>query len=70
MIPTIGLLLCVYLVFKGVEILQIAFASNREDRRFAMTLGWLALVGSVVIAAFFALIFITSGTSTPDFPRR
>ncbi|MEP6922677.1 MAG: hypothetical protein ABI967_16250 [bacterium] len=39
-------MLAVYLVFKGVEIFQIALMSNRPDR----TLGLLVGTGSIVVA--------------------
>lgn len=51
-------LLCVYLVFKGVEIFQIAFTSSREDgaRKKGMTLG-AVMIGVAIVAAlgFFVL---------------
>lgn len=45
-------LFCVYLVYKGCEIFQIAFVSNPENpktRVIAMTLGILSIIGAFVI---------------------
>ena len=50
MLQIITYLLCVYLVFKGFEILQIALMSNREDR-----------VGGIVIGILFVVISIGAG---------
>jgi uncharacterized membrane protein HdeD (DUF308 family) len=62
MIQIIGLLLCVYLVFKGVEILQIALANPQADR-WSLALGWLSLAAAGVLAVLFALWLIASGAS-------
>lgn len=51
MLQIITYLLAFYLVVKGVEILQIALASNRENRGGIITLGVLVLM-ACVIAAF------------------
>jgi len=66
MIQLIGLLLCVYLAFKGVEILQIALASTREDRKTVMGMGIVALIASIVVAGLFAHVFLYSGMSVPS----
>ena len=42
MLQIITYLLCVYLVFKGFEILQIALMSGREDRAGGIVIGILA----------------------------
>jgi hypothetical protein len=56
MIPLIGILLCVYLVFKGYEIFQIALvAPPSKSRNAGIVLGAIALVLSVLIACGFAL---------------
>lgn len=47
-------LLCVYLIFKGVEIFQIAYVSDRKLTDSAVILGILAIVASVVIAIAFS----------------
>ena len=64
MIPTLGLMLSVYLVFKGVEIWQMALCSSLEDKRFPIIIGTLSLMASVAIGAFFGYIWLTTGTST------
>jgi len=71
MIPLIGILLCIYLVFKGYEIFQIALvAPSSAGRSTGIVLGVIAMILSVLIAAFFALMFISSGASVPTFPQR
>ena len=50
MLQIITYLLCVYLVFKAFEILQIALMSNRDDR-----------VAGIVIGILFVLISIGAG---------
>jgi hypothetical protein len=50
MLQIITYLLCVYLVFKGVEILQIALMSSREDRALGIAIGVLSLVICVAAA--------------------
>lgn len=68
MIPLIGILLCVYLVFKGVEIFQIAHANPTDAPPSAVIIGIIALFASFVIAAVFAFLFITSSLSVPSLP--
>lgn len=46
-------LLCVYLIFKGVEIFQIALA--RVSRGVALVVGGLALLASLTLAAWLAI---------------
>jgi len=49
-------LLCIYLIYKGIEIFQIGLVSdNQKTKNAAMVIGILAAVGSVFIAviAFF-----------------
>lgn len=67
MLPLMGLLLSVYLAFKGVEIFQIAY-SNKDAPGSAVVLGVAALIISWILAAIFALLFITSGASVPTMP--
>jgi hypothetical protein len=50
MLQIITYLLCVYLVFKGFEILQIALMSPREDRKGGITIGVLLLIISIAAA--------------------
>jgi uncharacterized membrane protein (DUF485 family) len=56
MIQILTYLLCVYLVFKGLEIFQIAFlAGNDHPNRSIMSIiGILALVAAIGLAALFA----------------
>lgn len=44
-------LLCIYLVYKGVEIFQIAFVSDSQkvSRIFGLILGILMMIGAVVV---------------------
>lgn len=67
MIPLIGILLCIYLVFKGFEILQIAICSD-SARWTAFIIGAVAVVSSIVIGAFFAFLFVGAGASVPNSP--
>lgn len=53
MLQIITYLLSFYLVIKGVEILQIALASNRENRAGIITFGVLVLLACIVAAAGF-----------------
>ena len=63
MLQIIGWLLCVYLVFKGVEILQIGLASTKENKAGMLLIGWGAVAASVVLAAvFIGLIDMQSGS--------
>lgn len=72
MIQIIGLLLCVYLVFKGVEIFQIVYVTDRKWNEMPWLLGFAALIASIVIAVFFAWLLIESGqninSQTPRLP--
>jgi hypothetical protein len=71
MIPLIGILLCFYLVFKGIEILQIALCAPPSGRQKAgIALGGISLAACVVIAAFFAFALLSSSVSIPQFPTR
>lgn len=56
MLQILTYLLCVYLIFKGVEIFQIAFMSNRESRAAGMILGGLAIMAAVACAGYFAYL--------------
>jgi len=53
MLQIITYLLCVYLVFKGFEILQIALASSRPDRAGPIAIGIMLLLVSFGAAYFF-----------------
>jgi uncharacterized membrane protein (DUF485 family) len=45
--------LCVYIIFKGVEIFQIALMSSRPDRRLGLTIGVVMIAASIVAAVVF-----------------
>lgn len=60
MLQIIGLLLCVYLVAKGVEILQIGLSTTREDK-WHIILGWLSFVACSVLAVLFAIWLLGAG---------
>jgi hypothetical protein len=62
MLQIITWLLAFYLVLKGVEILQIALASPRENRSTILLIGWLALIGSVVVA--FSIVALQEGQAS------
>jgi hypothetical protein len=53
MLQIMTYLLCVYLVYKGFEILQIALMSSRENRTIGIVLGSIAVVGSLMASAVF-----------------
>jgi hypothetical protein len=56
MLTLIIYFLCVYVVFKGVEILQIALMSSRENRKAGIVIGVLAVAASIVVAAVFGYL--------------
>lgn len=53
MLQIITYLLCVYLIFKGIEIFQIALMSSRERRAPGLILGVIAIVVAVACATMF-----------------
>lgn len=54
MLQILTYLLSFYLVIKGVEILQIALASSRQNRNGLIWLGFLVLLACIVAAAGFS----------------
>lgn len=54
MLQIITYLLCVYLVYKGVLIFQIALMSPRDNRTTGIIIGVLMLIISVILAGAFA----------------
>jgi hypothetical protein len=68
LIQLIGLLLCVYLAFKGLEIFQIAH-SSKDAPSSAIVIGVCALIAGCVLAGIFALFFLGAGMSMPELPR-
>ncbi len=73
MLQIITYLLCFYLVVKGIEILQIALASGREDRRPMIILGALTLAACLLAAFAFVGMQDNQATSMassmPTLPR-
>ena len=49
-------LLCIYLIFKGIEIYQIANMSSREDRNGGKNLGTAMIVAAIVAALVFFVL--------------
>lgn len=74
MIQIIGFLLCVYLVFKGVEIFQLSLVNPNPKRTLSRTIGIGALVASVLLAGGFAAWFVLQSYSMDqrqaDFQRQ
>lgn len=68
MLQIITYLLCLYLVFKGIEIFQIGLASTRENRTALMYVGVLSLAGSVACAIVFALWITDHVNAMPSSP--
>jgi hypothetical protein len=56
MLQIITYLLGVYLIVKGIEVLQIALCSGRERREAVIGIGVLTLVGCVIAAGYFVFI--------------
>lgn len=69
MIPLIGVLLSIYLAFKGLEIFQIALCSPASRSRSAgLVVGAIALIACIVIASVFAFLFLLPSFNTPALP--
>ena len=74
MLQIITYLLCVYLVYKGFQIFQIALMSNRENRTGGIIIGVLAIVLSVILSLVFTNMIdtqarsISEGMNHPGFP--
>jgi hypothetical protein len=66
MLQIITYLLCVYLIFKGIEIWQIANVKSRESEGRGLYLG----VAMIVISVIAALVFYTliNQDTMPKFP--
>ena len=70
MLTLIIYFLCVYIIFKGVEIFQIALMSNRENRSLGLIIGVLAILGAIGTAGFFGYIALSSDLNMMEsFPR-
>jgi len=68
MIPLLGILLSIYLAFKGIEIFQIAY-SNKDAPFGSLVLGAVMMVVGILIGLIFGVLFMDSGTSMPSIPR-
>ena len=72
MLQIITYLLCVYLIFKGIEIYQIAKMSSRQDTSGGLTLGTVMIIVSIVAAVVFSgwitMQADSIGNSNPRFP--
>lgn len=68
MIPLIGILLSIYLAFKGIEIFQIAY-SNKEAPFGSLVLGAIMMVAGILIGLLFGVLFLDSGASVPSIPK-
>ena len=68
MIPLLGILLSIYLAFKGIEIFQIAY-SNKDAPFGSLVLGAVMMVLGILIGLIFGVLFMDSGTSMPSIPR-
>jgi uncharacterized membrane protein HdeD (DUF308 family) len=70
MLQIITYLLCFYLIVKGIEILQIALASGRENRRPMIILGALTLAACVLAAfAFIGMQDSQASSMSASMPR-
>lgn len=56
MLQILTYLLAFYLVIKGVEVLQIAFASNREKRTTIIVLGVIVLAVCIIAGVLFSVM--------------
>ena len=70
MIQILIFMLCVYLVFKGVEIHQIALMGNSENRGKGLTIGVLAIVAAIGFAGLFGFLALMQGASIGNIPTR
>lgn len=69
MLQIITYLLCVYLVFKGIEIWQIANVQSRENDGRGLYLGVGMIVISIILAIVFS-IWITDQAAGVSVPSR
>lgn len=66
MLQAIGLLLCAYLCFKGMEIWLIGATAPKELGRGAAWAGALGFVAAVIVAMVFAWLFLAMGDSAAN----
>jgi len=63
MLQIITYLLCVYLVFKGFEILQLGITSNRQDRAAGIVIGILFVLIAMGVGLTFVRMIDTQAAS-------
>jgi uncharacterized membrane protein (DUF485 family) len=68
MLQIITYLLCVYLIYKGVEIFQVALMSNRTNRTAGIIIGICAIIGSVIAAGVFTIMIDAQARSVAGLP--
>ncbi|MDR3509928.1 MAG: hypothetical protein P4L64_18730 [Caulobacteraceae bacterium] len=73
MLQIITYMLAFYFILKGVEILQIGLASNRENRKLLIGIGVLSIIACVIAASAFvsqqdSQAESLSSRATPSFP--
>ncbi|MGP8049677.1 MAG: hypothetical protein ACLPYB_03620 [Desulfobaccales bacterium] len=63
MLQIMTYILCVYLIFKGIEILQIALMSNRENRTSGIIIGIIVIAVSIIAALIFTYMIDVQANS-------
>lgn len=58
---------CVYLVFKGVSILQTALASQNENKNIILLIGWGSVLASLIAAFVFFNMSNEQAAATTDY---
>lgn len=66
MLEILGFMLCVYLIFKGVEIYQIGIASRPERKTEVSIIGNIMLVAGVIVAVVFVIWILNQAQSIPS----
>ena len=66
MLQIITYLLCVYLIFKGIEIFQIALMGNPNKRAIGIVIGALMIVTSIIAAIIFTYMIDIQAKSVSD----
>jgi NADH:ubiquinone oxidoreductase subunit K len=63
MIPVIIILICIHLVYKAIEIFQIAFTSSSENKKKGMIIGSILIFIALVVSGI-TLIYLISNEAT------
>ena len=66
MLQIITYLLCIYLVYKALEILQIGLMSNRANRTIGIIIGFIAIFISLFISGIFVGMIDTQAHSVSN----